>query len=88
MFHQSPYLNLSIDKGASSIYDSDHPCGAKIGGLGMALPDGLSAVTGAQQLHDWFGYWPSIPANRTAMHRQTLTVDHLVDPANPQGTGF
>ena len=25
----------------------------------MALPDGLRAVTGAQQLHDWFGYWPT-----------------------------
>ena len=25
----------------------------------MALPDGVRAVTGAQQLHDWFGYWPT-----------------------------
>lgn len=25
----------------------------------MALPDGLNAVIGAQQLHDWFGYWPT-----------------------------
>jgi hypothetical protein len=25
----------------------------------MALPDGLRAVTGAQQLHDWFGHWPT-----------------------------
>ena len=25
----------------------------------MALPDGLNAVTGAQQLHDWFGCWPT-----------------------------
>jgi hypothetical protein len=25
----------------------------------MALPDGLRGVTGAQQLHDWFGHWPS-----------------------------
>src|SRR3977135_2195987 len=31
----------------------------QIGGRGMALPDGLRAVTGAQQLHDWFGYWPT-----------------------------
>jgi len=25
----------------------------------MALPDGLNAIEGAQQLHDWFGYWPT-----------------------------
>lgn len=25
----------------------------------MALPDGLTGVTGAQQLNDWFGYWPA-----------------------------
>lgn len=25
----------------------------------MALPDALRAVAGAQQLHDWFGYWPT-----------------------------
>lgn len=25
----------------------------------MALPDALRAVEGAQQLHDWFGYWPT-----------------------------
>ncbi len=24
----------------------------------MSLPDGLNAIAGAQQLHDWFGYWP------------------------------
>jgi hypothetical protein len=25
----------------------------------MALPDDLKAIAGAQELHDWFGYWPS-----------------------------
>jgi hypothetical protein len=25
----------------------------------MSLPDGLNAIAGAQQLHDWFGYWPA-----------------------------
>ena len=25
----------------------------------MAIPDGLDAIAGAQELHDWFGYWPS-----------------------------
>jgi hypothetical protein len=24
----------------------------------VALPDGLKAIAGAQELHDWFGYWP------------------------------
>jgi Immunity protein 50 len=24
----------------------------------MTLPDGLNAIAGAQELHDWFGYWP------------------------------
>ena len=25
----------------------------------MSLPNGLNAIVGAQELHDWFGYWPS-----------------------------
>jgi Immunity protein 50 len=24
----------------------------------MALPVGLESITGAQELYDWFGYWP------------------------------
>lgn len=24
----------------------------------MPLPRGLESIAGAQQLHDWFGYWP------------------------------
>ena len=25
----------------------------------MVLPAGLELITGAQELHDWFGYWPN-----------------------------
>jgi hypothetical protein len=25
----------------------------------VPLPGGLESVAGAQELHDWFGYWPS-----------------------------
>ena len=27
--------------------------------LKVALPDDLKAIGGAQELQDWFGYWPS-----------------------------
>jgi len=25
----------------------------------VSLPNGLEAISGAHELHDWFGYWPS-----------------------------
>jgi Immunity protein 50 len=25
----------------------------------MALPDGLKTIAGVQELHEWFGYWPT-----------------------------
>jgi len=58
----------------------------------MPLPDGLKAIAGAQELHDWFGYWPtfhdaeivSLILNRTSpsvLTIHTWEITHEVDKA-------
>ena len=45
----------------------------------MSLPAGLESIAGAQELYDWFGYWPSFHDAEVSKLRLSIgETSHLV----------
>lgn len=59
----------------------------------MTVPEGLTGIEGAQELHDWFGYWPSfhdaeiisLHLNRTNPSTLKVHFWHTTDEVDEAG---
>lgn len=59
----------------------------------MAIPEGLDSIPGAQQLHDWFGYWPGfhdaevirLHFNRTGMSSLLIHTWEMTKQTDSRG---
>jgi Immunity protein 50 len=59
----------------------------------MAVPEELTGIVGAKELHDWFGYWPSfhdgeiisLHLNRTNPSTLKIHCWHMTDEVDEAG---